>query len=101
MTALRRFLSFAFLAFVAIWALGCVKKPYQSERCDVPNKSGCIIEEVLLDGLIAEVRVTLRRDEKWIWNSEVGGHTLKSSSIVQTSASRFAQALCFVAFYLC
>jgi outer membrane protein insertion porin family/translocation and assembly module TamA len=37
-------------ALLALALLGCVKKPYQSEVCERPDASGCVIEEVEIQG---------------------------------------------------
>jgi hypothetical protein len=38
------------LALAAPAALGCVKKPYQGGRCDRPDLSGCVIEDLSIVG---------------------------------------------------
>ena len=35
---------------LALALVGCVKKPYQSEVCERPDASGCVIEEVEIQG---------------------------------------------------
>jgi outer membrane protein assembly factor BamA len=48
-TSFARILIFA-LALSSLALFGCVKKPYQSEVCTQPDKNGCIIEDVAIQG---------------------------------------------------